>query len=446
MRVKKILSSLFACALMVSVMPINTYGAGIDLPDIGDLNPPDLTAACQFTLKSDGTYEISGHEGFKDSVVSEGWVKLPSEYNGKKVTSIGDFVFCNSKYNNITGIVIPEGITAVGTKTFYGCEKLSVIEIPKSLTSFGESTFEETPWFNAQRAANPLVVVNNVLIDGKTAKGSVTIPNGVTNINKYAFVENENITSVSMPSSVKTIGNGAFKFCEALNNVVLSDNITSIGSNAFYHCALTEVKLPSGLKKIEKYTFWACNDLNKINIPQGVQEIDTGAFGCCLKLTSINIPNSVKKIGDIAFTETRKLDKITIPENVVSIGKRAFEYSGIKSVTVKNPKCTIFDDASTFSLSTEIWGYSNSTAQAYAKKYSRKFVNLGAVKGDANGDGVLRASDAAFIAGKLAEASIKGEKLTVEKYPNADFNGDGKITAADAAAIAKYLAEQSIKK
>lgn len=81
----------------------------------------------------------------------------------------------------------------------------------------------------------------------------------------------------------------------ALNNVVLSDNITSIGSNAFYHCAFTEVKLPSGLKKIEKYTFWACNDLNKINIPQGVQEIDTGAFGCCLKLTSINIPNSVKK-------------------------------------------------------------------------------------------------------------------------------------------------------
>lgn len=68
------------------------------------------------------------------------------------------------------------------------------------------------------------------------------------------------------------------------------------------------------------------------------------------------------------------------------------------------------------------------------------------VKGDANGDGHLRASDAAFIAKALAEASINGKKITVEDYPAADFNQDGKLTAADAAAIAKYLAELSIKK
>lgn len=72
---------------------------------------------------------------------------------------------------------------------------------------------------------------------------------------------------------------------------------------------------------------------------------------------------------------------------------------------------------------------------------------MGFLKGDANRGGVCGdPSDAAFIARKLAEASIWGEILTVEKYPYADFNGDGKVTAADAAAIAKYLAEQSIKK
>ena len=84
------------------------------------------------------------------------------------------------------------------------------------------------------------------------------------------------------------------------------------------------------------------------------------------------------------------------------------------------------------------------------KKCNIKFAVIGTeyngVKGDANGDGKLRASDAAFIAKTLAEASVKGEKVTAENYPNADFNGDGKVTAADAAAIAKYLAEQSIKK
>lgn len=73
-------------------------------------------------------------------------------------------------------------------------------------------------------------------------------------------------------------------------------------------------------------------------------------------------------------------------------------------------------------------------------------VPIKPVKGDANGDGVLRVSDAACIAKNLAEASINSEQITAEEYPAMDYNQDGKVTAADAAAIAKYLAEQSINK
>ena len=69
----------------------------------------------------------------------------------------------------------------------------------------------------------------------------------------------------------------------------------------------------------------------------------------------------------------------------------------------------------------------------------------GIITGDANGDGKLAASDAAFIAKELAEASINSEKITAEAYPAMDFNQDGQVTARDAADIAKYLAEQSIK-
>ena len=46
----------------------------------------------------------------------------------------------------------------------------------------------------------------------------------------------------------------------------------------------------------------------------------------------------------------------------------------------------------------------------------------------------------------LAEASVKGEKVTAENYPNADFNGDGKVTAADAAVIAKIPGRAEYKK
>lgn len=119
------------------------------------------------------------------------------------------------------------------------------------------------------------------------------------------------------------------------------------------------------------------------------------------------------------------------------------------TITINNAKCEIYDSGNTINKTPiTICGAKGSTAESYATKYNKTFkeVSSSGVKGDANGDGVLRASDAAFIAKKLAEASISGSKVTITAYPNADFNGDGKITAADAAAIAKYLAEQSIKK
>ncbi|MBQ8435935.1 MAG: hypothetical protein IJX24_08035 [Oscillospiraceae bacterium] len=54
------------------------------------------------------------------------------------------------------------------------------------------------------------------------------------------------------------------------------------------------------------------------------------------------------------------------------------------------------------------------------------------VKGDANGDGILSVSDAAYIARCLSK------RKTIDLA--ADYNGDGKITVADAAEIARVLA------
>ncbi|MBE6845299.1 MAG: hypothetical protein E7508_06270 [Ruminococcus sp.] len=57
--------------------------------------------------------------------------------------------------------------------------------------------------------------------------------------------------------------------------------------------------------------------------------------------------------------------------------------------------------------------------------------------GDANNDGNMTVSDAAFIARTLA----KREVIDVKENPYADYNGDGKVTVADAAAIARELAK-----
>lgn len=162
------------------------------------------------------------------------------------MTVIGDNAFTNN--TDITSVTIPEGVTKIGYRAFYGCTNLTDITIPNSVTEiitydnrydFWElmdaeriagrtepdfaMPFEETPWLENKRKTDPLVVVNNILIDGKKCSGSVTIPNGVTRIAEGAFCEHHsgpifslNIENVTIPDSVTKIdgsGRGAFAGC-----------------------------------------------------------------------------------------------------------------------------------------------------------------------------------------------------------------------------------------
>ena len=138
--------------------------------------------------------------------------------------------------------------------------------------------------------------------------------------------------------------------------------------------------------------------------------------------------------------------------------------TSLESITIKNPECEIYNITG-INFNGTVYGYENSTAQAYAEKYGYKFEAIddapkqttpavtttavttttttttttspyeGLGYGDANGDGKLNVRDAAFIANKLAQgkADVSPE--------SADFNGDGKINVRDCAYIAKSLSE-----
>lgn len=61
------------------------------------------------------------------------------------------------------------------------------------------------------------------------------------------------------------------------------------------------------------------------------------------------------------------------------------------------------------------------------------------ILGDANDDGKLTVSDAAYIARMLA----KGIKIDAAENSAADYNQDGKVNVSDAASIARYLAAKT---
>jgi len=116
------------------------------------------------------------------------------------------------------------------------------VTIGNGVTNVGSEAFYDTPWLEGKQSENPLVIVNNILIDGMTCEGDVEIPDSVTSIGDSAFYYCVYLTDITIPDSVTSIGDYAFYHCASLTNVTIPGSVTSIGSDAFYECkSLTSI-------------------------------------------------------------------------------------------------------------------------------------------------------------------------------------------------------------
>ena len=61
----------------------------------------------------------------------------------------------------------------------------------------------------------------------------VVIPEGITEIDRYAFHMCQNITNVKIPNSVEIIGDNAFRNCSKIVDVKIGTGIKKIGADAF---------------------------------------------------------------------------------------------------------------------------------------------------------------------------------------------------------------------
>ena len=165
-------------------------------------------------------------------------ITIPASIGGVPVVAIGGGAFSGCRY--LYSVTISEGIRKIGSSAFYN-SGLQSVSIPSTVTSF----------YNAFYYCTNLT--------------SVTIANGVTLIDSYAFDSCSSLSAINIPASVKSIGYGAFRKCSYLSSVSLKAGVNTISSDVFYNCtSLKTITIPAGVSSIGSNAFENC-PLSTIN-------------------------------------------------------------------------------------------------------------------------------------------------------------------------------------
>ena len=152
----------------------------------------------------------------------------------------------------------------------------------------------------------------------------------VTEIGSDAF-SGSSLSEVVLPSTLRKIGNYAFSGTQ-LTKLTLPEGVTEIGVGAFSGSSLKEVVLPSTLTKID-YSAFSGTQLKDITLPTSVTTIGSGAFGSIDSLSSVVIPKNLSNAYG-AFEGSQHLKTIHFEEGITKIAGGLFKDSGISSITI----------------------------------------------------------------------------------------------------------------
>lgn len=309
--------------------------------------------------------------------------------NLQGIKRIGDYAFSGCK---VEEIVIPDGVTSIERDAFKGCTELRKVFIPVSVTSIGDSVFEDV--FGDCRSLSSIVVERgnkiydsrkncNAIIktsENRLISGSsfTIIPNGVTEIAPWSFWGRSNLSKITIPKTVKSISSGAFADCSGLqeikvnrrnsiydsrensNAIIISSSktlhtgccrttipseITSIGKYAFYGMnGMASMIIPENIESIKDYAFYKCSGLKELKISDHVSFIGAGAFEKCSGLTSFQIPAGIDTLYSSLFYGCTALKSVIIPQGVIQIRSSVFQNcTALETIIIPKSVTTIGD-------------------------------------------------------------------------------------------------------
>ena len=329
---KKLLIALLAVMMILPVFSVSPIAeAAGEAFTSGDFT---------YILLLDGTAQLTQYTGNAEALV------IPAELDGHAVAAIGENAF--SGCDGLTSVTIPDSVTDFGVNPFRYCFALRQIIVSPSHPSL-----ETVDGALVNRPDGRLICYPCAF-----TAGMYEIPQGVRIIGDQAFAACDSLTTVTIPDSVTAVGVNPFAYCVSLRRIAVSADHPGLAVVDGALLSRTDRRLvcfpcgsaaeayavPQGTEVIGDFAFSGCVGLASVTLPEGVTVIGESAFSFCERLASMTLPEGVTAIGENAFLACDSLSSVTIPDGVTSIGNRAFFVCGsLTSVTVPDGVTSIGD-------------------------------------------------------------------------------------------------------
>lgn len=328
--------------------------------------------------------------------------------------SIGDNAF--RECTSLKGIKFPTGLETIGSYAFYGCIGMTGdLILPDSVKNIGNSSFSYCSSLNGRlKLSSSLTKIpSKAFYNSSMLTGNLIIPEGVTRIEESAFNTCQGFFGeLKLPETLEFIGSSAFSHCSFFGKLIIPDKVKEIDFYAFvYNESLTSIKFGKNYDKFEQNVFLGCSSVieitftnplpatiidnsynpftsmeklktiyvprnayseylsayqsylpstvdiryidytddfqidnegvllaytgegGEIEIPEGVTSIGPSAFQDCLSLTKVTMPNSVISIGDSAFSGCINLSDIILSKELIAIGDCSFQHCGLINIS-----------------------------------------------------------------------------------------------------------------
>lgn len=315
-------TAFYHCSKLVIYGPsgsmVESYATSNYIPFYGD-----MTGKCGRGMR----YYLTGSKetGYTLELTGAGTMYEYESYNKVPWNHFSD---------DITEIIIEDGINSIGNFAFAYCSKLKEISIPSTVTSIGKSAFVLCIKLETVDFSDNLTSIGDGAFLLCSALKFISLPEKVTTIGVSSFAYCSEAKLIYIPNSVTSIGNDAFTGSANLTIYghsgstglqYASDNGISsktclgaggCGSDSYYviskRASFLSMRIEGSGEMTDYPTASAApwyssrEAMRNIQIASGITAIGSNAFAGCSRLT-ISIPSSVTSIGDGAFSDCGEL-------------------------------------------------------------------------------------------------------------------------------------------